>query len=164
MILVLEVVYTENEMAHRFIRFTINEDDLDSFRIKLDEYIKDIHSFEAGIQFYKLNADTDIIEEVNGFGKLMSPTNKKNCRAFTLMFICDLHKNNIDNRVTNKRTTSSLQVINTAVGEMHIYKESDLKRDEYQRILSHWMLVFTERFSDVLDSMKFFELRPNSFV
>ena len=41
-------------MSHKFIRCTIEENDFNSFKLKLDEYIKDIYSMETGFQFQTL--------------------------------------------------------------------------------------------------------------
>lgn len=159
----IQIVYTDNEMSHRFIRFIVPEAIGEAFQVKLEEYIKDMYSFEVGIQFHKLQLDTDVIEEVNGFGKLVSPTTKKNCKAYTLMFVCDLRKNNLDFNSFSKKNPSNLQAMSTIIGEMHLLKESDLRKDELQRYLTHWMLVFIERFSDIASSVKFFELRPSVY-
>jgi len=159
----LQIVYTDNEMSHRFIRFTIPEVVDEAFQAKLEEFIKDLYSFEAGIQFHKLQLDTEVIEEVNGFGKLISPTTKKNSKAYTLMFVCDLKKNDYEANILAKKNTPSLQVMNTIIGEMHLVKENDLRKDETQRYLCHWMIAFIGRFADVVSSMKFFELRPVNY-
>ena len=160
---IIQVVYTDNEMAHRFIRFVVSDNVGDMFQVKLEEYIKDMYSFEVGIQFHKLQLDTDLVEEIDGFGNLRSPTTKNNSKAFTLMFVCDLKKNNLDLNAVTRRGPSSLQIVNTIIGDMHLLKESELRKNELQRFLCHWMLVFGERFSDTVTSLKFFELRPISY-
>jgi len=160
----VQIVYTDNEMSHRFIRFVVPEIADEAFQVRLEEFIKDMYSFEVGIQFHKLQLDTEVIEEVNGFGKLISPTTKKNSKAYTLMFVCDLRKNNLETNPFSKRNVPNSQVMSTIIGEMHLVKESDIRKDEMQRLLCHWMVAFIGRFSDVVSSMKFFELRPAAYA
>ena len=150
-------------MSHRFIRFTVEEKDYNSFKLKLDEYIKDIYSMETGLQFHKLQDDTVLVEEVNGFGKMISPTHKKNTKSHTLMFVCDLKRNIPGPSSSPSKLSSNLKISSTLVGEMYLLKENDILKDDYQKTLGQWMLSFIERFSGTIDIMRFFELRPQIY-
>ena len=162
-LIVLQIVYTENDMSHRFIRFTVEEKDHDSFKLKLDEYIKDMYSMETGLQFHKLQDDTVLVEEVNGFGKMISPTQKKNTKSHTLLFVCDLKRNTPSPSNSPSKLSSNLRLSSTLIGEMYLLKENDILRDEYQKSLGNWILSFIERFSGTVNTMKFFELRPQIY-
>lgn len=49
-------------MCHRFAKFTYKEGKEDQFKIKMDEYLKEIYNSETGIQFSKLSCDLDLVD------------------------------------------------------------------------------------------------------
>lgn len=149
-------------MCHRFVRFVIEEKDYEPFKIKLDDYIKEAYAQDTGLLLHKLQNDADIVEEVNGFGKIVSPNISSTSKSFTLMMVADPKRATppiLPNTTTNKVPTS-FHTSSTVIGEMQLMKESDILKDENQRALSNWMSMFLEKFGNRLPTIKFFELRP----
>jgi len=82
-------------MSHRFIRFSIPDYRSFDLNTKLEQYLRDCYESEPGLQFHKKQLDTEIIEEVNGFGKMVNINADNHMQAYSLMLVCDLDKNNI---------------------------------------------------------------------
>jgi hypothetical protein len=59
----LQVIYSELDMCHRFIRFTINQQKENQFKEKLDEYIKELYNTETGIVYTRLQNDSELFDE-----------------------------------------------------------------------------------------------------
>ena len=51
----------------------------------------------------------------------------------------------------------------TLVGDMHFYRQQDILKDNNQKILSNWMILFDKRFSNQFENVKYLELRPKYF-
>lgn len=159
-------------MCHRFIKFTHQEGKYDQFKIKMDEYLKEIYHSETGIQYSKLSCDCDLIDENNNQNffngdKFSAQSKQMLQRSYTLMIVCNPLKNTPPIRVTDKQDILLTFNIDqpkrsTLIGDMTLLRESDILKDERERALGAWFLIFTKQFSNITDKMKFFELRPQN--
>lgn len=50
----------------------------------------------------------------------------------------------------------------TVIGDMTILRESDILKEDKERALGSWFLIFTKLFNNITEKMKFFELRPQT--
>ena len=71
------------------------------------------------------------------------------------MIICDLEKN--DNPPS--KGVTSTKVMNTEIGEAHLFKESE-SNDEKNILYFRWINLFKERVGDIAERTKYLEFRP----
>ncbi|KAL4431712.1 hypothetical protein ABPG74_017341 [Tetrahymena malaccensis] len=165
---ILQVVYVEVDLCHRFVRFTLI-DPSKPFKKRLDEYLEEIKQFEnGGIVFTKWQNDDLLLDENN------NQINKKEnlAKNITLMMICHPNRSAINqnqnelnqqyNNIKDNNTAFSNLFKTTSVGDMTLYKESDVQKDPTQQKLGYWFVLFSKKFKSIVEKMKFFELRPQS--
>lgn len=101
------------------------------------------------VKYHAIRHDTDLFDEK---GNLISHGDRRNV---TLMMICDLE------HISVKELCKPDQKSNISLGELYIFKESQLKSEG--KILGHhlWLFKFSEMFEGMIERSRMFEFRPN---
>jgi len=50
--------------------------------------------------------------------------------------------------------------MSTTLGDMTLIRESELLKDDNEKLLGEWFLLFNKKYSEFVEKIKFFELRP----
>ncbi len=153
-------------MSHRFARFFVPNSQLDIFKSKIDEYFEEIMELDPGTHAPTLKEDQEIIEEKEDELRHIKIESSGNGKSFTLMMVCDLNKNpSLTNETSRKQgLTERYQITSCVIGEMIVLRESEVSKDDYQRVMCKWMLLFLKKFNNLVMSLKFFELRPQNLA
>ena len=161
---ILQVVYTEVDLCHRFIRFTLIDQNK-PFKKRLEDYIEEMKRYEdGGLVFTKWQNDEILLDEnSNQINKGINTA-----KSMTLMMISNPGRVNGEFPQFNKESTNggTMNFANsfkpTSIGNMTLYKESEVKKDPQQQKLSYWFVSFAKQFKSLVEKMKFFELRPST--
>ncbi|KRX02730.1 Regulator of chromosome condensation 1/beta-lactamase-inhibitor protein II [Pseudocohnilembus persalinus] len=184
----LQLVYSDVEDCHRFVRFQLKDGKtLDDVQNQCNKYLKEQHNIEQGIKYIRLKNDVELITEkqANIFNQTQDQKIDKQSlqKSFTFMYICDPLKNEDTNQLyeqklqnnqenqtqnqNNQNNQNQKQQNNilkqTCIGDMTIIREKDLLNDQLEQKLSGWFINFSEKFKDLTQTQKFFELRPQYY-
>lgn len=91
----LEVIYSDVDMYHRFIRFTLRDES--KARQALEQFLAYCYEVEKGhLKFHRIQHDSDLYDED---GNLISEADRKAC---TIMLVSDFPASKEGPRVDNK--------------------------------------------------------------
>jgi len=135
------VNYTDTQLSHRFMRFSVPDKNIEKARQKAGEFIREIFKSEMGTLHYKIQEDEDITGEK---GEILSAGKARGCSNMTVCVVCDPLKN--ENPVqpfrelvkNNFEFMEEVQGAKTSIGRQVFLKESDIAVDPYQQNLCAW--------------------------
>lgn len=172
---ILNVVFTDNEMSHRFARLTIARQDEKNFRDLWEQFSEQISREEGGSVFNKLDEDCELFDmdsialmgdkNKNNNPKSISMTDP-NCKSFTIMLINNVAKNveyirdYENNGHLIQSYYSGLSPVKTPVGQMYQLKQSEINRNDFLKVSNMWFNYAISYFEDIIKDAKFLELRP----
>jgi hypothetical protein len=172
---ILNVVFTDNEMSHRFARITIANNRKKEFEQRLDQLYSKIEQ-EDGYVFNKLDTDSELFDlenmtylgEKSGNGVPRVGANDPNSSSYTLMVINNINKNDsyLEEREKFGNDISDfyngISNIATPVGQMYQVRESDVRNRECLRYQNLWFRNVLECIGSAAQDIKFLELRPKN--
>ena len=171
--LIVEVVYADVAVSHRFVRFKIEEKYLSQLYSLIETYFKK----EEKILNVNITSDSEITS-LNKEGKNTERVLKQEKCSFSLCFIYDLTKDEViekkynyikqelDQKILSIRKGGSTQKVIKGNSEVQEYekvliKSSDLKNSDREYALSSWTFEFKSKFGFIFTAEpKFLEIRP----
>ncbi|EGR33218.1 hypothetical protein IMG5_058940 [Ichthyophthirius multifiliis] len=160
---ILQVIYTEVDMCHRFIRFDLLDNNKQNLNNLLQEYMNELKQYEGNCILYsKYQQDEAIFDENNN-----QINANKEClnKSFTFMIISDPFKNKEFQENNTNFINTNCHMKSLSIGDSILIKESDLiGKNEKEVKLCYWFTLFVQMFKSLTSRMKFIELRPQSFI
>ena len=140
-------------MNHHFVKFSVPEDISEKTRYFIDDYLDQLKNWDISIVFHSLREKTAVYQEIdNELKEIDRNENEELYRSFTLMIITK----NIYFGLPKPKG----QIISCAAGELIYLKKEFLLFDELESKRCKWMIGFCEKFENIFQDPRFFELRP----
>ena len=169
---VLNVVFTDTEMSHRFARITFHKNNQASFDEKLERVLK-VWTKEPGYLLEKHDPDCELfdMDAVNlggNKGPKINPMDP-NMRSYTLMLLNNVRKNGDYQQEINSFKEEledfflNQSPLTTPVGQMYQIKQSAVECNRFLQMQNLWFSTLIEVFDKIALDAKFLELRPKFF-
>ena len=163
--IMLQLVYSELKLSHRFIRFEINHTNK-NYKLDyntLNNMIKRYLSLDKGNVKFHLQYDNEVVKRENDYINPMMESlindikdkewiEKKKCKSYTIAICYDYTKNKDIKKLYEKmKMNYNYNTRNINYVNFKIIDENQILNDDksLERILSNWIFEFYEQFKEL---------------
>lgn len=146
-------------MSHRFIRVTIQDEEIEDFNKEFVNYIKRLEDEDPGMVYYNIQEDGTLFEMVDIPKEISSLI--PGCTTFTIMMINSNRPTDAES-IENSNILKNSRQVKTPVGYMYQLTEDEVRSSSHSTNQGYWFLLFLELLSRLTKNAKFLELRAKA--